>query len=56
MLPVHIESGTLWDTCALALSIVEAIVMRIAEDNFDIASASIEAWDARRANQQDQTR
>lgn len=56
ILPVHIESGTLWDTYAPALSIVEAIVTRIAEDNFDVTRARIEAWDALRANQQDQNR
>ena len=49
ILPVHIESGTLWDTYAPALSIAEAIVTRIAEDNFDVTSARIEAWDALRA-------
>ena len=53
ILPVHIESGTLWDTYAPALSIAEAIVTRIAEDNFDVTSARIEAWDALRANQQE---
>ena len=53
ILPVHIESGTLWDTYAPALSIAEAIVTRIAEDNFDATSARIEAWDALRANQQE---
>ena len=53
ILPVHIESGTLWDTYAPALSIAEAIVTRIAEDNFDVTSARIEAWDALRASQPD---
>ena len=55
ILPVHIESGTLWDTYAPALSIAEAIVTRIAEDNFDVTSARIEAWDALRSDQQDRT-
>lgn len=55
ILPVHIESGTLWDTYAPALSIAEAIVTRIAEDNFDVTSVRIEAWDALRSDQQDRT-
>jgi len=53
ILPVHIESGTLWDTYAPALSIAEAIVTRIAEDNFDATSTRIEAFDALRSDQQD---
>ena len=53
ILPVHIDSGTMWDTYAPALSIAEAIVTRIAEDNFDETRARIEAWDALRANQQE---
>lgn len=56
ILPVHIESGTLWDTYAPALTIAEAIVTRIAEDNFDVTSARIQAWDALRSNQPDPTR
>jgi len=53
ILPVHTESGTLWDTYAPALSIAEAIVTRIAEENFDVTRARIEAWDALRTNLQD---
>ena len=54
ILAVHIESGTLWDTYAPALSIAEAIVTRIAEDNFDVTSARIESWDALRVTKQNQ--
>ena len=53
ILPVPIESGTLWDTYAPALTIAEAIVTRIAEDNFDVTRSRIEAWDTFRRNTQD---
>jgi len=48
ILPVHIESGTLWDTYTPALTVAEAIVTRIAEENFDATKARIESWDALR--------
>lgn len=50
ILPVHIESGTLWDTYAPALTVVEALVTRIAEENFDTTKARIESWDALRTS------
>lgn len=56
ILPIHIESGTLWGTYAPALSIAEAIVTRIAEDNFEVTSARIEAWDALRESRRDQNK
>lgn len=53
ILPVPIDSGTLWDTYAPALAVCEAIVTRIAEENFTATKARIEAWDAFRTHQQD---
>ena len=48
VLPVPIESGTLWDTYSAALAVTEAIVTRIAEDNWDQTRDRIKAWDALR--------
>lgn len=48
IMPVPIDSGTLWDTYSAALSITEAIVTRIAEDNWDQTRDRIKAWDALR--------
>lgn len=48
VLPVPIESGTLWDTYTPALALAEAIVTRIADDNWDQARDRIKAWDALR--------
>ena len=45
VLAVPIESGTLWDTYSSALAVTEAIVTRIAEDNWDSTRARIEEWD-----------
>ena len=45
VLPVPIESGTLWDTYSSALAIMEAIVTRIAEDNWENTRNRIESWD-----------
>ena len=53
VLPVPIESGTLWDTYAAALTVIEAIVTRIAEDNWEQTRARIEAWDALRPSSKD---
>ncbi len=53
VLPVPIESGTLWDTYAPALAVIEALVTKIAEDNFDQTRARIKAWDALRLTDQD---
>ena len=55
VMPVPIESGTLWDTYSAALSVTEAIVTRIAEDNWDQTRARIEAWDALRPPHKDDT-
>lgn len=48
VMPVPIDSGTLWDTYSAALSVTEAIVTRIAEDNWDQTRNRIKAWDAMR--------
>jgi len=48
VLPVPIESGTLWDTYTPALAVVEALVTKMAEDNFEQTSARIQAWDSLR--------
>ncbi|MFK7751086.1 MAG: MurR/RpiR family transcriptional regulator [Sedimentitalea sp.] len=45
VLPVPIGSGTLWDTYSAALAVTEAIVTKIAEDNWDQTRTRIEAWD-----------
>ncbi|SFU02236.1 MurR/RpiR family transcriptional regulator [Sedimentitalea nanhaiensis] len=43
-----IESGTVWDSYAGALVLLEAVVTRIAEGNWDKARKRIERWDALR--------
>ncbi|MFK7938140.1 MAG: MurR/RpiR family transcriptional regulator [Roseovarius sp.] len=49
VLAVPIETGTVWDSYAAALAIVEAIVARIAELTWDETRDRIEMWDATRA-------
>jgi len=56
VMPVPIESGTLWDTYTAALAVAEAIVTRIAEDNWEQTEARINAWDAARITQQDSSK
>lgn len=48
VMPVPIDSGTLWDTYSAALAVTEAIVTRIAEHNWDHTRARMEAWEALR--------
>lgn len=48
VLPVPIESGTLWDTYSSALAVIEAIVTRVAEDNWDRTRDRIQSWDSLR--------
>jgi len=48
VMPVPIDSGTLWDTYSAALAVTEAIVTRIAEHNWDQTRARMEAWEALR--------
>ncbi len=50
VLPVPIDSGTVWDSYAAALALVEAIVARVTETNWDQTRNRIEAWDAARLN------
>ena len=53
VLPVPIESGTLWDTYSSALAITEAIVTRIAEDTWDQTRTRIQSWDQLRVTTKD---
>ena len=53
VLPVPIDCGTLWDTYSAALAVTEAIVTRIAEDNWDQTRDRIKAWDALRFTSQE---
>lgn len=53
VLTVPIETGTLWDTYAPALAVVEALATKIAEDNFDQTQTRIRAWDAVRMTERD---
>ena len=46
VLAVPIDSGTLWDSYTGALAMLEAIVTRVAEMNWDKTKARIEEWDA----------
>ncbi|WP_432817209.1 MurR/RpiR family transcriptional regulator [Sulfitobacter sp. JB4-11] len=48
VMPVPIDSGTLWDTYSAALAVTEAIVTRIAEHNWEKTRARMEAWEALR--------
>lgn len=53
VLPVPIESGTLWDTYSSALAVIEAIVTRIAEDSWAHTRDRIETWDKLRVTAKD---
>ena len=48
ILAVPIETGTIWDSYSAALAVTEALVTRVAEDNWDDTRARIESWDAAR--------
>lgn len=48
VLAVPIETGTLWDSYSAALTVIEAIVARVADDTWETTRARIEAWDAAR--------
>jgi len=50
VLAVPIDSGTLWDSYAGALALLEALVTRIAEENWDQTKTRIEEWDSVRLN------
>ena len=49
ILAVPTETGTVWDSYAAALAIVEALVARTAEVTWEQTRKRIEAWDAVRA-------
>ncbi len=53
VLPVPIDSGTLWDTYSAALAVTEAIVTQIAEHDWDKARARMEAWEKLRQPSKD---
>ena len=53
VLAVPIETGTVWDSYCAALTVAEALVTRVAEDNWDVTRARIEAWDAARPREGD---
>lgn len=46
VLAVPIDSGTLWDSYTGALALVEALVTRIAEENWTNTKTRIEEWDS----------
>jgi DNA-binding MurR/RpiR family transcriptional regulator len=45
ILAVPIDNGTFWDSYAGALSVMEALMTRIAENDWDDARKRIETWD-----------
>ncbi|MFK7765019.1 MAG: MurR/RpiR family transcriptional regulator [Roseobacter sp.] len=53
VIPVPIDSGTLWDTYSAALAVTEAIVTQIAEHNWDKTRVRMEAWEDLRLNVKD---
>lgn len=53
VMPVPIDSGTLWDTYSAALAVSEALVTHIAEHNWDKTRARIEAWEELRLTSKD---
>ena len=50
VLSVPIETGTIWDSYSAGLAITEALVTRVAEDNWSSTRTRIRAWDAARQN------
>ena len=50
VLAVPIDTGTIWDSYSAALAVTEALVTRVAEENWDNTKARIEAWDIARQN------
>ena len=46
ILAVPIDSSTLWDSYSGALALLEALLTRIAEDNWDQTKKRIEEWDS----------
>lgn len=52
VIAVPIETGTVWDSYAAGLAIIEALVTQIAEETWDLTRVRIEAWDAMRQAQE----
>ena len=50
VLAVPIDTGTIWDSYSAALAVTEALVTRVAEENWDNTKDRIEAWDSARQN------
>jgi DNA-binding MurR/RpiR family transcriptional regulator len=50
VLAVPIDTGTIWDSYSAALAVTEALVTRVAEENWDNTKTRIEAWDIARQN------
>ncbi len=50
VLAVPIDTGTIWDSYSAALAVTEALVTRVAEENWDNTKNRIEAWDSARQN------
>lgn len=48
VLAVPIDTGTIWDSYSAALAVTEALVTRVAEQNWEKTKKRIEAWDAMR--------
>ncbi|WP_428673070.1 MurR/RpiR family transcriptional regulator [Roseibium sp.] len=53
VLAVPIDSGTVWDSYAGALVLMEAMVTKIAEDTWDSTRQRIETWDAMRLDKEE---
>lgn len=53
ILATPIECGTMWDSYAPALAVIEALATKIAEDNFEQTQHRIRAWDALRFSERD---
>lgn len=54
VMAVPIDNGTLWDSYTGALAMIEAIVTRVAEANWDKTKTRIENWDSVRLDFGDQ--
>ena len=51
VLPVPIDTGTIWDSYSAALTVVEALVTHVGEANWEETRKRIEAWDQMRRNE-----
>tara|TARA_B100000902_G_scaffold329631_1_gene326211 strand:- start:154 stop:471 length:318 start_codon:yes stop_codon:yes gene_type:complete len=48
VLAITIDTGTVWDSCSAAPAVIEALVTRVAEENWDDTKTRIVAWDSAR--------